>query len=329
MKRALAILISFLFFQSQIKAQVGINSDNSAPHPSAQLDIKSTDKGLLIPRLNTLERNAIQNPEIGLMVFDKDFQEIFVYNSDGWKQGTMSKLPLDIIVNNSFNVLRITNNTLGISPSGYNTSAEFIHNTDFGIALYAKSTKNNYSIIARNTANGTAIVGDSEDGLGGIFQSKNNVGLTASSQNSYSFNAFNNNEFTPTVLITNKKYNLNNNSIALEMQGNLQINGRVILESYQYPTLVNSWINEGEEWNLGKFYKDKQGIVHLEGVLSYGTSNLIFNLPIGYRPSKRCIFTISTASGIGRVDIFPNGNVELMSGQHLLLSLDGISFRVD
>jgi len=40
-------------------AQVGINTDSSQPDPSAMLEIKSTTKGLLPPRMTMAQRDAI------------------------------------------------------------------------------------------------------------------------------------------------------------------------------------------------------------------------------------------------------------------------------
>ena len=58
----------------QIYAQnVGINSDGSSPDASAMLDIKSTDKGLLIPRValtNTSLASPITSPATSLLVYN-------------------------------------------------------------------------------------------------------------------------------------------------------------------------------------------------------------------------------------------------------------------
>jgi hypothetical protein len=52
---------------------------------SSVLDIKSTSKGLLIPRLTQSERNAISSPEIGLMIFQTDGTAgFYYYSSTGW-----------------------------------------------------------------------------------------------------------------------------------------------------------------------------------------------------------------------------------------------------
>jgi hypothetical protein len=41
---------------------VGIGTQN--PSPSARLDIQSTNSGILIPRLSSVQRKAIANPEM-------------------------------------------------------------------------------------------------------------------------------------------------------------------------------------------------------------------------------------------------------------------------
>lgn len=57
-----------LFGPNALHAQVAINTDNSAPGASAMLDVKSTFKGLLAPRMTTAQRNAIASLAEGLLV---------------------------------------------------------------------------------------------------------------------------------------------------------------------------------------------------------------------------------------------------------------------
>lgn len=56
--------------------QVGIGT--TEPDTSAVLDVYSTNKGLLIPRLSTSERDIIINPASGLMIFNSIASEIQV-----------------------------------------------------------------------------------------------------------------------------------------------------------------------------------------------------------------------------------------------------------
>ena len=63
------LIILILFMTMKTSAQVGINTDNSPADSSAGLDVKFTDRGVLIPRMTFEQRNAIQNPAEGLMVY--------------------------------------------------------------------------------------------------------------------------------------------------------------------------------------------------------------------------------------------------------------------
>jgi len=60
---------------------VGINETGAAPDPSAVLDVFSTTKGMLIPRVTLSERNAIVLPAAGLMVYQTDDTAGFYFNA--------------------------------------------------------------------------------------------------------------------------------------------------------------------------------------------------------------------------------------------------------
>ena len=82
----LIVLMLFCILGNQMHAQVAINSDASLPDSSAMLDIKSTDKGLLIPRMTMAERDAIANPATGLMVFLTTDETFSYFNGTEWIQ---------------------------------------------------------------------------------------------------------------------------------------------------------------------------------------------------------------------------------------------------
>jgi hypothetical protein len=65
-------------------AQVGINEDGSTPNSSAILDIKSTSKGLLLPRMTESERDAINSPVAGLVIYCLEAKEIQFYDGTNW-----------------------------------------------------------------------------------------------------------------------------------------------------------------------------------------------------------------------------------------------------
>jgi len=75
MKRTFILSTAFfILFQVWIKAQnVGINDDGSTPDNSAILDVKSTNKGILIPNIALTGANdatTIGSPAIGLLIYN-------------------------------------------------------------------------------------------------------------------------------------------------------------------------------------------------------------------------------------------------------------------
>jgi uncharacterized protein (TIGR02145 family) len=84
MKKITFLLVIFIIATKMIFAQVGINTDNSAPDNSAMLEVKSTVKGFLPPRMNTTQRNAIASPTDGLVIYNTDEKTLNVYNGTSW-----------------------------------------------------------------------------------------------------------------------------------------------------------------------------------------------------------------------------------------------------
>jgi hypothetical protein len=75
------------FFTAGVKAQsVAINTDGSVANESALLDLKSTTKGFLPPRMEQAQRNAISTPATGLIVYCTDCGsgEPQFYNGASW-----------------------------------------------------------------------------------------------------------------------------------------------------------------------------------------------------------------------------------------------------
>ncbi len=64
---------------------VAVNGDGSNPDPSAILDVKSTDKGLLTPRMTLAQRNAIASPAQGLVIYQIDNGAGFYFFDGTWK----------------------------------------------------------------------------------------------------------------------------------------------------------------------------------------------------------------------------------------------------
>lgn len=58
--------------------------------PSAKVNIESTTQGLLLPRMTTIQKNAITSPANGLIVYDTTLNTLCVYESNAWKTVTTS-----------------------------------------------------------------------------------------------------------------------------------------------------------------------------------------------------------------------------------------------
>jgi len=86
MKKLSSLLILILFALQIIEAQnVGINATGNNPDNSAMLDVQSTDKGMLIPRMTEAQRDAIALPATGLMIFQTDATAgFYYYNGTAW-----------------------------------------------------------------------------------------------------------------------------------------------------------------------------------------------------------------------------------------------------
>jgi len=86
MKNLLFLITAALLLNVASVAQVAINTSNAAPHASAMLDIRSSNKGLLIPRLSTGSRTGIISPAKGLLVYDTTLSAFFYHTGLVWTQ---------------------------------------------------------------------------------------------------------------------------------------------------------------------------------------------------------------------------------------------------
>lgn len=87
----LFFLLAFLCLPTFLSAQngnVAINNDGAAPDDDAILDIQSTTKGVLIPRMTTTQRMTLgnNNPPTSLLVFDVTTSSFWFYGTNGWAE---------------------------------------------------------------------------------------------------------------------------------------------------------------------------------------------------------------------------------------------------
>jgi hypothetical protein len=89
-----SLILSGVFPES-FNRPVVVGIGTQAPHESAILDLESTEKGFLPPRMTTAQRDAIASPAEGLVIFNLDNNSIEFFNGNCWMDfSTGSNLPL-------------------------------------------------------------------------------------------------------------------------------------------------------------------------------------------------------------------------------------------
>ncbi len=119
MRTLVFLFLSLLCISTAHAQSVAINNDGSSANTSALLDVKSTTKGMLIPRMDSLQRASITLPATGLLVYQTNKDSgFYFYDGTAWQEFTNTgnnlwkKNNTNIYNNNSGNVGIGTNNPL-------------------------------------------------------------------------------------------------------------------------------------------------------------------------------------------------------------------------
>jgi len=154
---------------------VGINEDGSVPNPNAILDVKSFNKGLLIPRVSSSGRLAIPNTK-GLLVYDTTVNSFWYNTGAGWQNfaspggfwslkgnsgtdsssflGTTDNKSLIVKVNNQpagrIETQYPNNTAWGYNAGGISTSGE--PNTAIGAYSMQSNTNGGYNVSVGDNA---------------------------------------------------------------------------------------------------------------------------------------------------------------------------------
>jgi hypothetical protein len=178
------LTVTFLLLTSigMLQAQNNVGINTNTPHSSAALDIQSTDKGMLAPRMNLSQRNAIANPAIGLLIYQTDNTPgFYYYNGSTWTRLSTSSGSFSLpyngtdASNSSFQITNthattgtaITGNAQGAGATGvlgnntgiggYGVQARTNAANSAGLAAIANTDSGAVALLATHTANGTAI----------------------------------------------------------------------------------------------------------------------------------------------------------------------------
>lgn len=157
--KKIIVLLSILISTISGFSQVGINSDGSNPDNSSMLDIKSTSKGVLIPRMTQTERSSITSPANGLLVYQTNGTiGFYFYDGSSWVRLANSSET----VYTSGTGISVSNNTIT------NTSPDQVVTLTSGGATSVTGTYPNFTISSTdNNSGGTVTSVSAGTGLNG------------------------------------------------------------------------------------------------------------------------------------------------------------------
>ena len=217
--RSLALVASGFFLCTMVSfSQIGMGT--TTPDASAILDINSETQGVLVPRMNTTQRNAIASPAEGLLIYDTDEDSFYFYNSSGnWQPLTSG----------------------GTTPSSDASAGSIYLNSSASTTLSAGNpTKIEGTTTAVNMVN-TALIGNNRIVYTGsetrVFQYT--VSISFSSDNNEEFNLYiakGNGVGSPLVEVSSKQ---TRTITALSDRFPMTLNGLIELQTNDY---IEVWI---------------------------------------------------------------------------------------
>jgi hypothetical protein len=174
-------LLLCVYVQSA-NAQMGVNSTGAVPNAAAMLDVRSSDKGFLMPRMTTTQRDAMPAIADGLMIYNTSIAEIQVFRGfAGWQTASRMGVPftmtgstafggsgiIDAINNGTGNAIRGFGNGggFGVYGEGGSTGVYGITASGTGTGVFG-STNTYRGVWGRGLTTGDGVYGDATTGKG-------------------------------------------------------------------------------------------------------------------------------------------------------------------
>jgi hypothetical protein len=169
--------ILLLLISETSSSQVAINSNGAPANSSAMLDITSTNKGILIPRV--ADTSSVSTPAVGLLIYRTNLpQGFYYYNGQKWQKigvegssGSGSSGAtnyVDLTTNQTVNGQKIWNGNATFN-SGINIS---------GGTINLNNNSNSTTNINSGTSNGTVNIANGTLG-GNAVNIGNSIGATS------------------------------------------------------------------------------------------------------------------------------------------------------
>jgi hypothetical protein len=173
MKNLYSFLLLLLLSGMTVFAQVSINTDNTQPDPSAMLDLKSTNKGLLPPRMTHAQMNLIVSPANGLLIYCTDCSNsgngaLAMFISGTWYMFTPSCIwplvPTEAVhVPSEIQIIWNWNSVTDATGYKWSTTNNYAGATDMGTAT--TKTETGLTCNTVYTRYGNALPGDAHSNL--------------------------------------------------------------------------------------------------------------------------------------------------------------------
>jgi hypothetical protein len=174
----------------------GIGIGIATPNASALLDLTSTTKGLLLPRMTTAQKNTISSPVAGLVVYDSSLNKLYYRNSSAWTdlQGPQGPQGPTYGIYNSLNTPSLKGLT-GLNPGDAGGATMY----NLGNVAIGTSSASTYALNVLGDAyfrddittdsNVNASVVDASDGINtGTIHTTGHVGIGTLPDPSYALN---------------------------------------------------------------------------------------------------------------------------------------------
>lgn len=199
--KALITLLGACALAVTSRAQnIGINANGAAPHSAALLDVDvaalpaNNKKGLLVPRMTTVQRTGIPAPAEGLLVYDTSLDQFWYFDGTQW-----------LVIATLGNLWSTTGNTLTVLVDRLGTSAgsntlEFRANNERVAFMEAGTPRTSFGHRAMSMATGINNTALGKNTMENLTTGANNTAIgmnalrtltTASSNNAIGFEALN------------------------------------------------------------------------------------------------------------------------------------------
>lgn len=318
-------IILFLLGGINLTAQNNVGINTESPDPTAILDIHSEDKGLLIPRLTTAQRENISAPAHSLMVFDVDTQMLTYYDALESEWVFVPKKSEIYWVKSNNHIHNVNPQNVGIGTTNPRTDLHIKGRPGQESGLTITNGDSTYSIIIviDNTDDGIIVKG--EDGIDNKlkFQQLRNGKFGIGTKPSSLLHLKPNDGVEPIIQISNEDstYNIiiviDNTDDGIIVKGHDTENERILYSADK----------------IGRFgvgLNNPRNVLHLKSDtinpnIRFSRANSNFDYLIGYGENstdfiiKRMFNDVNNSEDVF-VEVSPSGNVSIYSDNNVNIS---------